>query len=101
MLADLGMLQRYGWDWSLNAQGIYYRHNYSRRWVTDDRSLWVPSLDGLTRDDPAEESRRVRARTFLRHVLDNEKWNKSVYAWEADAWADVFGQMRDDPVLVG
>ncbi|EXM24013.1 hypothetical protein FOTG_08948 [Fusarium oxysporum f. sp. vasinfectum 25433] len=30
---------------------------------------------------------------------DRRKWAKSEYAWEADAWKDVFGMMRDDPVL--
>ena len=32
-------------------------------------------------------------------LLDNARWNKSEYGWEADAWSDVFGQMRDDPVI--
>ncbi|KAI9813027.1 MAG: hypothetical protein M1832_006418 [Thelocarpon impressellum] len=27
-------------------------------------------------------------------------WNKSEYAWEADAWSDVFGKIRDEPLLV-
>ncbi|KAF4429436.1 light induced alcohol dehydrogenase Bli-4 [Fusarium acutatum] len=50
-------------------------------------------------DDADEEDRRVRARTMVKHILQNEKWAKSEYAWEADAWKDVFGVMRDDPVL--
>ncbi|KAG4289868.1 hypothetical protein FPRO06_04690 [Fusarium proliferatum] len=50
-------------------------------------------------DDADEEGRRVRARTMAKHILQNEKWAKSEYAWEADAWKDVFGLMRDDPVL--
>ncbi|KAI8413955.1 hypothetical protein FOFC_07246 [Fusarium oxysporum] len=50
-------------------------------------------------DDAGEEDRRVRARTMVKHILQNEKWAKSEYAWEADAWKDVFGMMRDDPVL--
>jgi hypothetical protein len=52
-------------------------------------------------DSPTEHNRRKRARQLLRHTLDNERWNKSEYAWEADAWADVFGQMRNDPALAG
>ncbi|KAJ4045974.1 hypothetical protein NW761_007987 [Fusarium oxysporum] len=36
---------------------------------------------------------------MVKHILQNEKWAKSEYAWEADAWKDVFGMMRDDPVL--
>ncbi|EXK85058.1 hypothetical protein FOQG_10994 [Fusarium oxysporum f. sp. raphani 54005] len=50
-------------------------------------------------DNAGEEDRRVRARTMVKHILQNEKWTKSEYAWEADAWKDVFGMMRDDPVL--
>jgi hypothetical protein len=48
---------------------------------------------------PDEEWRRTRARRFLKHTLDNERWKKAEYAWEADAWTDVFGLMRDDPLL--
>ncbi|ENH69415.1 hypothetical protein FOC1_g10011767 [Fusarium oxysporum f. sp. cubense race 1] len=40
-------------------------------------------------DDAGEEDRRVRARTMVKHILQNEKWAKSEYAWEADAWKDV------------
>jgi len=36
---------------------------------------------------------------LLRHNLNNARWKKSEYAWEADAWNDVFGQMRNDPVI--
>ena len=50
-------------------------------------------------DSRIEHNRRERARQLLRHTLDNERWNKSEYAWEADAWVDVFGQMRNDPAL--
>ncbi|KAJ3539273.1 hypothetical protein NM208_g5553 [Fusarium decemcellulare] len=91
--------ERFGPDWGMNARGIYYRHYYSPAWVTVDHSLWLPSLDDTDWNHHAEEGRRARARTFLKHVLDNEKWAKSEYAWEADAWTDVFGLMRDDPVL--
>ena len=67
--------------------------------MTGDHDLWIPSLENQNWDDPAEDSRRERARTFLKHVLDNEGWGKSEYAWEADAWSDVFGQMRQDPLI--
>ncbi|KAK4041587.1 hypothetical protein C8A01DRAFT_45244 [Parachaetomium inaequale] len=43
--------------------------------------------------------RRTRARRFVRHIVDNERWKKVEFAWEADAWTDVFGLMRDDPLL--
>lgn len=83
----------------MNARGIYYRHHYSPGWVTADHSLWLPSLDGIDWNDDIEESRRIRARSFLNHALNNEKWSKSEYAWEADAWTDVFSLMRNDPAL--
>lgn len=93
------IIGRFGDDWAQNARGIYYRHHYSPGWVTADHSLWLPSFDGTDWDDPSEESRRARAKVFLKHALDNERWNKSEYAWEADAWKDVFGLMREDPAL--
>lgn len=93
------LLQRYGRDWGDNARGIYYRHHYSPEWVTADHSLWLPSFQEIEWDDAGEADRRLRAQSLLRHVLDNERWNKSEYAWEADAWTDVFGGMRNDPVL--
>jgi len=86
-------------DWSWNARGTYYRHYYSPEWVTEDHSLFVPTLDDINWNDSTEETRRVRARTFLKHAIDKGQWNRSEYAWEADAWTDVFGQMRDDPAL--
>ncbi|KAL1888197.1 hypothetical protein Sste5346_009737 [Sporothrix stenoceras] len=93
------MLRRYGRDWGANAQGIYYRHHYSPEWVTADHNLWLPSFREMEWDDAGEADRRLRAKSLLRHILDNERWGKSEYAWEADAWTDVFGGMRNDPVL--
>lgn len=92
-------IDRYGADWGMNAQGIYYRHHYSPGWVTADHSLWLPSLDSEDWNSSTESARRIRARALLTHILDNEKWNKSEYAWEADAWNDMFGPMRNDPLL--
>ncbi|KAL2132938.1 hypothetical protein VTI74DRAFT_3128 [Chaetomium olivicolor] len=97
--ASPGMLGSYGKDWAWNARGVYYRHHYSPEWVTGDHSLWVPTLDDTNWNDLGEDPRRIRARRLLKHALDNERWNKSEYAWEADAWSDVFGQMREDPVI--
>jgi hypothetical protein len=93
------LIDRFGADWGMNARGIYYRHYYSSGWVTADHSLWLPSLNGEDWNHRDEKSRRARAKIFLKHVLDNEKWNKSEYAWEADAWTDVFGLLRNDPLL--
>ncbi|KAH6879556.1 hypothetical protein B0T10DRAFT_520192 [Thelonectria olida] len=92
-------VDRFGADWGMNARGIYYRHYYSPGWVTADHNLWLPSLDGVDWNHHAEEGRRARSKTFVQHVLSNEEWVKSEYAWEADAWTDVFGLMRDDPAL--
>jgi hypothetical protein len=93
------MIDRYGKDYAQNAQGIYYHHWYNSKFVTCDRRVWVPSLDGIDWNEPCEADRRRRARIFAKHARNNEKWNKSEYAWEADAWSDVFSQMRDDPYL--
>ncbi|KAF9775386.1 hypothetical protein IL306_006518 [Fusarium sp. DS 682] len=89
----------FGHVWGLNAQGIYYHHYYIPVWITADHKLWVPSLQDTNWDDAGEEDRRVRARKIVRHIRQNEKWAKSEYAWEADAWKDVFGMMRDDPFI--
>ncbi|KAH7396561.1 hypothetical protein DE146DRAFT_657073 [Phaeosphaeria sp. MPI-PUGE-AT-0046c] len=91
--------ERFHRDWSWNARGVYYRHHYSPHWVTGDHTLWLPTVDHGMFDRHDELPRRVRARTFLHHVLDNKRWVKSEYAWEADAWSDVFGHMRNDPAL--
>jgi hypothetical protein len=93
------MLDRLGKDYRLNAQGIYYHDRYSPRLVTSTRKVWVPSFDGINWEEPSQESLRTRARAFVEHNLNNERWNKSEYAWEADAWSDVFGDMRNDPCL--
>jgi len=86
-------------EWTLNARGIYYKDSYSPDRVTIGRKVWVPSLDNIDWDAPGEVLRRKRAQMIAEHNLNNEMWNKSEYAWEADAWSDVFGEMRNDPVL--
>lgn len=92
-------LMRFKREWDMNAEGIYYRHHYSRHWEIPIHKLWVPSLDGVDWDEPSESRRRRRARKFVSHALNNETWSKSEYAWEADAWSDVFGRIRNDPLL--
>lgn len=82
-----------------HAQGIYYKNSFSPRRVTGTREVWVPSLDG---DDWGTQSRvtlRARARTLAERSRRNESWNKSEYAWEADAWSCVFEDMRNDHTL--
>lgn len=93
------MVERYGADWGLNALGIYYRHHYSPAYVTSGHDLWLPSFHDTNWSDASEDGRRVRAEKLLKHALDNERFKKSEYAWEADAWQDVFGLLRDDPAL--
>jgi hypothetical protein len=91
--------ERFGREWGWNARGIYYRYYYSPHWSTVDHDMWIPAIEDALFDSPTEQNRRERAKQFVRHTLDNERWNKSEYAWEADVWADVFGQMRNDPAL--
>ena len=43
--------------------------------------------------------RRQRACVAASHALRNEQWNKSQFAWDADARSDIFGQIKDDPLL--
>ncbi|KAI0399688.1 hypothetical protein F4802DRAFT_588444, partial [Xylaria palmicola] len=93
------MIESFGEDWGWNARGVYYRHYQSPEWVTGDHSLWIPSTADVDWKHPQEKGRRSRAQTMLKHIIANEKWTKGEYAWEADAWTDVFGQMRDDPAI--
>ncbi|KAH0562322.1 hypothetical protein GP486_002987 [Trichoglossum hirsutum] len=89
----------FGKDYALNAQGIYYYNHYSPEQVTSGRKIWIPTLRGVDWEEPVEMHRRRRARVLAKHNIDNETRKKSEFAWEADAWSDVFGDMRDDPRL--
>ena len=93
------MIDRFGKDYMLNAQGIYYRDNYAPEFVTNNRKVWIPTIEGIDWDEPGQVCLRDRARIFTAHNINNETWNKSEYAWEADAWSDVFKDMRNDPCL--
>jgi len=93
------MLDRYGKEYALNARGIYYHDNFSPELVTVGRKVWIPSLEAIDWDKPCEWDRRRRARVLMEHNINNETRHKSEYAWEADAWADVFSDMRNDPYL--
>ena len=94
-----GLVDSCGEDWRWNARGVYYRHFYSPEWVTEGHDLWIPEVNSQSLESSANNSLKERAKTFLIHALNNEDWNKSEYAWEADAWSDVFGQMRNDPLV--
>jgi hypothetical protein len=67
--------------------------------VTEGHTLWTPTTKDRLFHDPSEKHRRVWARKFLRKALENGRWRKSEYAWEADAWATSFDRMRNDPTL--
>ncbi|KAH0534170.1 hypothetical protein FGG08_007239 [Glutinoglossum americanum] len=93
------MIDRFGKDYALNAQGIYYYDFYLPELVTCDRKVWVPTFKGIDWEEPGEAYRRQRAQVLAKHNIDNETRKKSEYAWEADAWSDVFSDMRNDPCL--
>jgi hypothetical protein len=93
------MIDNYGKDYALNARGIYYFDRFSPDLVTLCRKVWVPSFQDIDWDAPGESYNRMRARTVMKHNIDNETRHKSEYAWEADAWADIFSGMRNDPCL--
>ncbi|KAH8802943.1 hypothetical protein F5884DRAFT_491038 [Xylogone sp. PMI_703] len=93
------MIDIFGKDYALNARGIYYIDFFRPELVTVDRKVWIPSFEDIDWEAPSERRRRKRARIMVKHNNDNETRHKSEYAWEADAWADVFNEMRDDPIL--
>lgn len=93
------MIDNWGKEYALNARGIYYRDYFSKDLVTGTRKVWIPSLEGIDWNAANEQIRRERASNLVEHSVRNEKWKKSEYAWEADAWSDVFGGMRADLCL--
>lgn len=90
------MLDRYGKEYALHAQGIYYRDRFSPDLVTCNRKVWIPSIYD---DEEQCPDRWKRAKVLADHAKNNEDWAKSEYAWEADAWSDIFRPMRDDHCL--
>jgi hypothetical protein len=93
------MLDNFGQDYALQAQGIYYHDDFSEDQVLASRKVWVPTLSMLDKATPDIMERRCRAKIFASHARNNETWCKSEYAWEADAWSDAFGRMRGEPKL--
>jgi hypothetical protein len=57
------------------------------------------SFSGVNWDDKSEVVRRMRAKVVARHAQDNSKLRRSEFAWDADAWRDVFGNLRDDDLI--
>lgn len=95
------MLNIFGKDYSLHSRGIYYREKFSSDdLIATNRKIWLPSLSQTDAWElPGIEKRSSRANIFAMHSRNNEEWCKSEYAWEADAWSDIFKPMRDDPCL--
>ena len=59
---------------------------------------FIPSFHGIDWEASGEKERRDRAHIIVTHASGYPK--RSEFAWEADNWHDVFGRMRDDPLLV-
>jgi len=91
------MLLNFGKDFALNAQGIYYHEQFDENLVIAGRKVWKPNVPKDDDASPEILERQERARKFALHAKNNEEWCKSEFAWDADAWSDVFGRMRDDP----
>ncbi|KAF2094070.1 hypothetical protein NA57DRAFT_60716 [Rhizodiscina lignyota] len=93
------ILDNCGQDFALQAHGIYYLCHFSEQAVRYGRKVWVPTLPEQDEETPETLDRRARAKTLASHSRKNEAWCKSEFGWEADAWADIFGRMRDEPTL--
>lgn len=93
------MITHFGKDFAQNARGIYYHNHFDPTKIPDNRTLVIPSFKDVDWESRSEAHRRRRARMVAEHMVNNETWNKSEYAWEADAWSDIFREMRDDPRL--
>lgn len=93
------IMSTFGKDMAQNAQGIYYWDSFNKARVPTDQNLFIPSFKNIDWDSPAEADRRGRARVVGTHMVNNETCCKSEFAWEADAWSDIFGCMRNDNQL--
>jgi endo-1,4-beta-mannosidase len=93
------LINNHGKDMAQNAQGIYYYNSFEKGRVPANRDLFIPSFENIDWDCQTEKRRRKRARIVEEHMMNNETFHKSEYAWEADAWSDIFGVMRNDNQL--
>lgn len=59
---------------------------------------FIPSFGDIDWNDKGEKERRRRANIIVTHASGNSK--RSEFAWEADAWHNVFGRIRNDPLLI-
>lgn len=93
------IVNNHGKDMAQNAQGIYYYNLFEEDRAPANRELFIPSFESVDWDSPTEVGRRERAQIVEEHMINNETFHKSEYAWEADAWSDIFGSMRNDNQL--
>lgn len=98
-LCPMDLNDAFGLDWSWNARGIYYRHQLSRRWHPETHQLWIPATSSEIYNSTKEQSRRKRAQRVVDHAQNNKNWEKSEFAWESDAWTDVFARLRKDSIV--
>ena len=109
-------LRRFGDDFADNARGIYYADglkaadkshllddlssteafDYVHRRVLKYRNTFIPSFDNLDWNDPRQKARRKQAVTASSNAISNGLWNRSEFAWDADARSDIFGPFRND-----
>ena len=94
------MIAHFATDFAQNAQGIYYHDKYRPAMTPKDRTLFIPSIEGVDWEHRDEVDRRKRARVAAHHARSNEAWEDiSEYTWDAEARSDIFGKIRDDPHL--
>ena len=74
------VLDIWGQDFALEAQGIYYRNHYSEEEVLSDRKVWVPTLPEHGEETREIRKRKFRAATLASHAQNNETWCKSEFA---------------------
>jgi hypothetical protein len=89
------LVGRFGKEYILNSRGIYFHRGPPGPTVMENRRLWIPSSSYI--DPENQVDLRLRATRLADISVDNERWCKSEYAWDADAWHYVFGLMRRDP----
>lgn len=60
---------------------------------------FILSYNWVDWNDKSEGVRRFRAKVVASHARDNCELRRSEFAWDADAWRDVFGNLRDDGLI--
>jgi hypothetical protein len=69
------------------------------RWVASHGIAMLPSVTGITWDDPTEMEWQRRTMIRSQHAHENLHMNSSECSWEFDAWRDIFSSIRDDLLL--